>query len=146
MNNTSIITKTPLWLLIVAALGIAWNVFGTVQFVGTVNHTPESLMMGGMTSGQAQVYFGLPAWTKVAFATGVFGGVAGAVLLALRRRPAVAVLLVSLVAYVALWFGDMAYGVFAVLPNQMAILSMVVAIAVLLFGIALSARSRGQLR
>ena len=42
----------------------------------------------------------------------------------------VAVLIASQVGYVALFAGDWAYGVFAILPSLLAILSIVVAIAV----------------
>jgi hypothetical protein len=65
-----------------------------------------------------------------AFAIGVFGGLIGCVLLFLRKSVSMLVLLTSLIAYVALWIGDVVHGVFAALgAPQVIILTTVVAIA-----------------
>jgi len=115
---------------LVAALGIAWNLFGVSQFLGTLRSTPESLMEMGMTRAQAAVYTSYPTWMTVGFAVGVFGGLAGSVLLLTRRRAAVPVFAASLAGYVVLFVGDVTEGVFAALgASQVAILSTVVAIA-----------------
>ena len=73
---------------------------------------------------------GYPAWMTLAFAVGVFGGLAGSVLLLMRRRAAMPVLRALLVAYVGLWVGDALHGVFAAMgAPQVGILTLVVAIA-----------------
>jgi hypothetical protein len=72
----------------------------------------------------------------LAFAVGVFGGLAGSVLLLLRRAAAMPVLLASLLAYVALWIGDAVHGVFAAMgAPQVMILTLVVAIAAVLLAL-----------
>jgi hypothetical protein len=126
---------TP-WLLATASLGAAWNVFGIVQFAKSLVRNRESLMAGGMTAAQAELVAALPFWMTLAFAVGVFGGLAGSVLLGLRRRAARPVLAVSLLAYALLFAGDAMHGVFAALPSQLAILSLVVLIAAALSVIA----------
>jgi hypothetical protein len=123
-------TRSPAWLLAVAALGVAWNAFGIVQLVDFVTQT----------------YYGLPAWMKLVFAVGSVGGLVGSIALVTRRLPAVPILLASLAGYVALWAGDLAHGVFDVIPGQMAVLSAVVAVAVALLGTALLARRQGIVR
>jgi hypothetical protein len=139
-------TRSPAWLLAVAALGVAWNAFGIVQLVDFVTQTRASLAMKGMTPSAADLYYGLPAWMKLVFAVGSVGGLVGSIALVTRRLPAVPILLASLAGYVALWAGDLAHGVFDVIPGQMAVLSAVVAVAVALLGTALLARRQGIVR
>jgi len=122
--------RPPLWFAAAAVGGIAWNLFGAVQFAGSVTATKASLIASGMTAEQAAVMTGYPDWMTAAFALGVFGGLIGSVLLLLRKSAAMPVLLTSLVAYVALWIGDAVHGVFAALgAQQVIIVSVVVAIA-----------------
>jgi hypothetical protein len=136
-------TRTPIWFWIVAGLGLAWNIFGVVQFVGSLGQTVDGLMMGGMTPEQARIYHAMPGWATVAFGTGTIGGVLGCLALLARRAIAVPVFAVSLIAYIALYTADYVYGVFAVLPGQMAVLTMVVGIAAALLAVAAFARRRG---
>lgn len=136
-SRTPSISRVPLWFLSAVWAGIAWNIFGIVQFAGAVAATEADLIASGLTPDQAAVMTGYPEWMTVAFAVGVFGGLAGSVLLLLRRAGAQPVLLISLFAYVALWIGDAVHGVFAAMGTpQIVILSFVVAIAAALFGLS----------
>jgi hypothetical protein len=137
MSTTEVQVKTPLWFWIVAAFGLAWNVFGAVQFLGSLNATNESLQAQGLTAEQASVMLGYPTWMTIAFAVGVFGGIIGCVLLLLKQKLAVAVFLVSLVGYIILYIGDVTEGVFAALgAPQVIVLSVVVVIAAVLFWVS----------
>ncbi|WP_439574809.1 hypothetical protein [Phreatobacter sp.] len=128
---------SQVWLAAAAIGGIAWNVFGIVQFIGSVVATEASLIASGMTPEQATVMTGYPAWMTAAFAVGVFGGLAGSMLLLRRHAHAHHVLMASLVAYGALWIGDAVHGVFAALGlQQVIILSLVVAIAAALYALS----------
>lgn len=123
-------SRVPLWFLAASAGGIAWNIFGAVQFAGSVAATTDSLIASGLTAEQAAVMTGYPGWMTLAFALGVFGGLVGSVLLLLHLRIAQPVLAASLAAYVALWIGDAVHGVFAAIGlPQVIILTTVVAIA-----------------
>ncbi len=123
----------PLWFWIIAGLGLAWNVFGLIQFGGSLTSTEESLMEAGMTATQAAVMKGYPTWMTIAFAIGKLGGTVGSGMLLLRSRYAVPVFWVSLVAYLVLFIGDYTQGVFAALGTpQVLILTFVILIAVLL--------------
>lgn len=137
--------------LVVAGLGVAWNAYGVVQFVQTLRDTPADLMKMGMTGEQAAVYTSYPAWMTAAFAVGVGGGLAGSLLLLMRRKAAVPVFVASLVGYVVLFLGDITEGVFAALgAKQVTILSVVVVIAAALLGWSWRLRSgdveRGRAR
>ena len=137
--------RLPLWLWIVAAFGVAWNVFGLVQLTDFVWQTKASLMMKGMSPAAADIYYGLPLWMKLAFALGSFGGLFGSVALVARKGVAVPIFVASLAGYIALYAGDYAYGVFDVIPGQMVILSVVVAIAAILLVAGVVARRQGLL-
>lgn len=124
----------PRWLLATGLGGLAWNAFGAVQFALSVAATEADLIAAGMTPEQAVVMAGLPLWMKGAFLLGVAGGLIGSGLILLRSVRAVPVLALSLAAYVVLWLGDLALGVFAVMgAPQVAVLTLVVAIAAGLF-------------
>lgn len=120
----------PSWLTTAALGGVAWNLFGAVQFAASAMSTQQDLIASGLTREQAAVMTGYPVWMTIAFALGVAGGLSGSVLLLFRHRLARPVLGVSLAAYVALWVGDAVHGVFAAMgAQQVLILSIVVAIA-----------------
>jgi hypothetical protein len=55
MSSQNVPQKPPIWFWLAAGLGLAWNIFGAVQFMGTLNATPESLQAQGLTPEQAQV-------------------------------------------------------------------------------------------
>ncbi len=135
--------RLPLWLWAVAGLGVAWNLFGIAQLVDFATQTRASLMMKGMSAAAADLYYGLPVWMTLAFAVGSGGGLLGSVTLACRRSATIPILALSLAGYLALFAGDYAYGVFAAIPGQMAVLVIVVAIAALLLAAGLRARQRG---
>ena len=138
--------RAAVWLPGAALAGLGWNLFGLWQFAGSLRQTGESLMAAGMTAEQAEIYLALPGWMTAVFAVGVIGGAVGSVLLLLRRAVAVPVFALSLGGYVALFAGDLAYGVFAGIPEQLVIITCVVLIAVALFALSLFARKRAMLR
>lgn len=139
--------KMPTWVRLAAALGAAWSAFGVVQWSGQAFATPTMLMAKGMTADQAALYAALPGWMTTVFAIGVFGGLAGSILLLAGRRAAGPLLAMSLVGYIALYIGDITEGVFAAFgAGQVAMLTLVVAIAVGLVALSTSAGRHGWLR
>jgi hypothetical protein len=146
MSEVTTRSKVPIWFWIIAAIGAAWNIFGIVQFMGAINPTAESLAAKGMTPDQVAVYLSIPLWMNASFAIGVFGGLIGSGLLALKSRFARPVFIASLVGYIALYIGDITHGVFAALgTQQVVILSTVVAIAAGLLWFAHFGQKRGYL-
>jgi hypothetical protein len=143
MNDAALIKPSmPIWLLTIALLGAAWNVFGLFQLISGITQTEGGLMMQGMSAEAAKVYYNLPVWMDVAFAVGAGGGFLACVTLLTRKAVAVPIALVSLVGYIILFVGDYAYGLFALIPEQLVILSFVVLVAIFLFGISLAAKRR----
>ena len=147
MTNTRKTARgAPRWLIGIAVAGAIWNIFGLTQLDGFIFRSRSSLMMKGMSAPAADLYYGLPSWMALAFAIGTFGGLIGSAGLGFRQRWTIAVLSISLAGYLALYAGDVAYGVFVVIPGQMMILSFVVAFAMMLLAVGLFARRRGLLR
>lgn len=130
----------------VVSVGIAWNVFGVIQFLSSLRATGDSLAAQGLTPTQIEVMLGYPSWMTVAFAIGVFGGLIGSVALALKKNVSVMVFLVSLIAYIALYIGDITEGVFAAMGTpQIVVLTTVVAIAFGLWWFARYCQNQGKL-
>ena len=137
--------RSPAWLTATAIFGLAWNAYGALQFYGSVTATPEALIANGLTAEQAAVMTSTPGWMTGAFAVGVLGGFVGSALLLLRSEHALPVLMASLVAYIALFIGDITEGVFAAMgAPQVIILSVVVLIAAGLAVAAQKARTLSQ--
>lgn len=130
MQENTQSNKMPVSFWIISSLGLLWNLYGVYQYIGTLRSTPESLQAMGMTAEQAQLYGALPFWMTLAFAVGVFGGVAGCVALLFRHRVATAIFALSLAGYIVLYIGDITEGVFAALGmSQVIVLTVVVIIA-----------------
>lgn len=121
--------RAPAWFHGTAGFGVLWNLYGIHQFAGTLTPAGRSAMAAGMTAAQAQVYFSLPGWMTAVFAIGVFGGLLGSLAMAARRSAALPILASSSIGYVALFAGDVHFGVFDALPGQLAILAFVVLVA-----------------
>lgn len=130
----------------VGLAGLAWNIFGVVQFSAQAGKDQAGLMMAGMTAEQAALYASLPLWMDAAFGIGTIGGVIGCLLLLAKSRYAVPVFAISLLAYLVLFVGDITEGVFAAFGvAQVAILSTVVTIAAGLYWFAQQSRRQGRL-
>ena len=97
--------KTPTSFWIVAFLSLLWNAFGANDYVQTQignRSYIEGMTQGtGLTVDQLMDYYtGFPAWMDAAWALGVWGSLAGSVLLLLRSRFALHAFLISLVGLV----------------------------------------------
>lgn len=103
-------SKAPWHLWLVGALALLWNGFGCYDYIMTQlrdrAYLEASMAPMGMTYDEAVAFFdSSPALLSGLWAIGVWGSLAGAVLLLLRSRHAVTAFLVSLVGAV----GSFAY-------------------------------------
>jgi len=139
--------RTPLHLWIVGAVATLWNGFGAFDYLMT--QTRNEAYLSHFTDPQRIYFESFPIWMEAAWACGVWGGLAGSLLLLGRSRWAVAAFGVSLAGLAAstVWqYGlstppeDMSGG--AMIAMNVAIWA--VAIGLLLY--ALRMRKRGLLR
>ena len=139
--------RTPLHLWIVGILSLLWNAFGAMDYTMTMTRNAAYLKSA---SAAQMAYFGsFPAWAIALWALGVWGALAGSVLLLARSRLAVIAFVVSLAGLA----GSTLYQ-FAVHPvpadmrgPAMLVLNLIIwaaAIGLLLY--ARSMRQRGVLR
>ena len=87
-------TRTPVHLWIVAALATIWNAFGCFDYLMT--QTRNAQYLAHFTDPQRIYFESFPMWMEATWALGVWGGMAGALLLLARSRFAVAAFAVSL--------------------------------------------------
>ncbi len=83
----------PRWFAAAAIAALLWELFGCAMYLMQVSADQSSL-----PAEQAAMWAATPAWSVGAYAVAVWVGLAGAVLLLLRRRLAEPLLLVSLIA------------------------------------------------
>ena len=90
--------RTPWHLWLVGALGLLWNAVGVFDYLMT--QTQNESYMRRFTPEQLESLYAFPTWLVGSWALAVWGGALGALVVLLKRRLAVPVLLVSLLAMV----------------------------------------------
>lgn len=83
-----------LWL--VGVVGVLWNGFGCFDF--TMTATRNAAYLEPYPKEMVEYWFAMPWWMWAIWAVGVFGGLAGSILLLLKRAWAVQVLAASFLA------------------------------------------------
>lgn len=115
--------SVPVHLWIVGLLALLWNAFGCYDYLMTM--TGDEAYLSQFTPDMVAYWESLPSWTGGMWALGVWGGLAGAVLLLMRSRYAVWAFAASLVgALVAFGYqmlmtempASMTEGMMAVMP------------------------------
>ncbi len=89
---------TPWHVWAVGIVTLLWNAVGASDYVMTqIRYEPY---MSQFTAEQLEFFYGFPAWANGAWAVGVWGAVAGSVLLLLRSRFALHAFVASFAAMV----------------------------------------------
>lgn len=104
MTTTSDKPVTSFW--VVSAVALVWNAMGAFAYLAQRMMTPETLQ--ALPENERALYTSIPVWVTSAFAIAVWGGVAGCLLLLLRKKLATAVLMISFAGIVV----QMIYNVF----------------------------------
>lgn len=89
-------TKPPLSFWVVAILSLAWNAMGGIDYTMTRLRNVDYLKSAGDPQVILAWVDSFPVWAQIGWALGVWGSVAGSVLLLARSRHAVNTFLVSL--------------------------------------------------
>jgi hypothetical protein len=79
--------RAPVHLWIVGVLSLLWNCFGCYDYLMT--NLKNQAYLAQFTADQLAYFDSLPAWLTAFWALGVWGGLAGSILLLIRRRYAV---------------------------------------------------------
>lgn len=139
---------TPWHLWAVGGISLLWNAFGGYDFVMSVTQGETYWRASGMTDAMVAYYNAMPTWMYVPWVLGVWGAVAGSILLLMRNKLAVPAFALSLLGAVV----SLAYGLanpMPPLPEAMAMMSympwVIAAIAAVLAGYAWSVGKKGVL-
>jgi len=127
-------TKTPWHVWLVGVIAILFNAIGVFDFVMSRAQGAAYMASAGMTPDQIAHYLGMPGWMTVVWAVGVFGAFLASIFLVLRRKLALPVFLLSLAAFlVSLLYTYVLTNGGAVMGQQMAITSAVIAVLLVFF-------------
>lgn len=91
--------KTPWHLWAVGVIAVLWNSYGGYDYVMSMTQGATYMAAAGMTPDQVAYYEAMPVWMTAVWATGVWGGVLGSILLLLRNKLAFPVFVVSFAAF-----------------------------------------------
>jgi hypothetical protein len=137
--------KAPTWFMVVAIIALIWNAMGVMAYLAQVYMTPEAIAL--LPEAEQALYANIPAWYTAAFATAVFAGALGCLLLVVKKKLAGPVLILSLVAVLAQMYYNFfvsdsmdVYG-----PGAAVMPLMVLIISFLLVGLASKAKNSGWL-
>ncbi|MCB2112486.1 MAG: hypothetical protein KDD85_02940 [Parvularculaceae bacterium] len=100
MNTPALSAKIPWHFWAVGVFALLWNGFGCFDYFMTNTVGDEYMRNVGMTADQIAYFNAKPTWLTAVWAVGVWGGLAGAILLLIRSKWAVEVFIVSFLAYV----------------------------------------------
>lgn len=90
--------KAPWHLWVVGLVGFLWSAMGAMDYVMTKLRVES--YMAKFTPEQLEFFYGFPIWVNAAWATAVWCGMIGCIILLLRKSVAVGVFLASLIAMV----------------------------------------------
>lgn len=130
--------RTPAHFWVVAALATLWNGFGAFDYLMT--QTRNAHYLANFTDPQRVYFDTFPIWMEAAWAFGVWGGVAGSLLLLARSRHAVLAFAISLAGLFASTVYQ--YGLHKAPPDMAgpAMIGMNIAIWAIAIGLLLYAR------
>ncbi len=94
--------KPPLLFWIVAGLSLLWNAFGAFDYIMT--QTGDQAYLSNFPDEMIRFIEAFPQWVTAAWAVGVWGAVAGSILLLLRSRHAILAFAISLFGLAASTF------------------------------------------
>jgi len=92
------VATTPWHLWCVGIFALLWSSMGAFDYL--MSQTRNEGYMSNFTAEQLAFFYAFPAWIIACWATAVWGGVLGALLLLLRKKLAIWVFLVSLTAMI----------------------------------------------
>ena len=98
--NNGTDTKTPWHLWTVGVISLLWNSFGAFDYTMT-NMQGEAYLKANEYSAEQIAYFtSFPVWAVALWAVGVWGAVLGSILLLLRKKQAVPIFTISMLALI----------------------------------------------
>jgi hypothetical protein len=152
MSETVVVDKAParppLAYWVVAIVGALWNAFGATDYVMTRTRNQAWVAQGGDPAAILAWVDAMPLWAQVGWGLGVWGSVAGSVLMLVRSRHAAAAFLVSLIGAVVSFAYQFTHAMPGPAANTAAVVMPLVILAIVtaLWRYCAHAARRGWLR
>ena len=90
MTDTNTMTvKTPWHLWVVGVISLLWSGYGGYDFIMTTTQGETYLRASGFDQAMIDYFIAMPTWMYGPWVLGVWGAIAGSILLLLRSRWAV---------------------------------------------------------
>jgi hypothetical protein len=124
-------SRTPVHLWIVGVVALLWNAMGCFDYLATQYRM--DFYMSHFTQEQLDYFYGAPAWLTAVWAIAVWGGLAGALGLLLRRRWAVWLFAASLLALAISTAYNAASGGFAIMGPEAVYFTIVIWVLAIFF-------------
>jgi hypothetical protein len=138
--------KTPWHLWAIGIVSLLWNAMGGVDY--TLTHLHNANWLAGSTPEQLAWFDHFPVWATSCWAFGVWGAIAGSILLLMRSRHAVTAFGVSLAGLVGSriyqYTSDVPAGLNTASGTAFSAVLAIVAVALLIF--ARRMRAKGWLK
>lgn len=148
MTDTMMKAAVPWHLWVVGVISLLWNGYGAYDFVMSMTQGEAYWRASGMNDAMVAYYNAMPVWMYGPWVAGVWGAVAGSLLLLLRNRYAVHAFALSLLGALA----SLIYGLMnpmPELPPEMAIMAsmsyVILAVAAFLLWYAWTMGKKGVL-
>jgi hypothetical protein len=142
--------RTPVHLWIVGILSLIWSAFGCYDYVMSVSHNQKYLSMYGSSAADMIAWLNsMPVWAVAAWAVGVWGALAGSLLLLVRSRHALTAFVLSLLGLLVstVYQFAMSSEPLGARTGTMIVMEVVIwAIALFLVGYSRAMANRGVLR
>jgi hypothetical protein len=98
MATSAVARRAPAHLWIIGILALLWNALGCFDYLMT--ETENATYLAKMSADEIAYMNSLPSWLTAAWALGVWGGLAGSILLLMRSRLSVWLFALSFVGAV----------------------------------------------
>ncbi|MBX2826848.1 MAG: hypothetical protein KTR22_01715 [Flavobacteriaceae bacterium] len=126
---------------VIGVLALLWNLMGVFQFA--LSNFMKDAMADSYTAEQLELVNGLPSWYNIVFGVAVFGGVLGCIFMLMRKKLAVTLFLLSLLAVII----QMGYWVFATdVMDVMGVGSVIMPIVVVIIALFLYMYSKNAVK
>jgi len=94
------IAKTPVLFWAVSIIALLWNAMGCFQWFVEYNFFSNPDSRVALPEEMRDMYDYTPSWTYIVFAVAVLTGLIGSILLLMKKKAAVPVFLISIVAII----------------------------------------------
>lgn len=142
-ENTGTNTKSTPWhLWVIGIIALLWSAMGCFDYLMTQTHNEG--YMSQFSEEQLAFFYGFPTWLEAFWAIGVWGGLAGSILLLMKRRVAVWLYLASFLGALVTTFQNyfLSNGL-EIMGDAMSV-GMTVAILVIALGLFLYSRAMAK--